>query len=436
MNLLRYIKILSITLGLIAILANALIAGAIIEKFNLYPITTKVSLFLENSGLSILRAKVKESVTTSDEINEIEIFSNYYDLVIEKHIRPSYEDYGGIDILNGKLFYVDKKGLGWVQINNEFVEVLTKPLELNEAAFTELFGAPSAYSFGVKDILIVNNKDNFTNDVFVSAVNFNPNKSCYFISIFLTKINQELKQIDNWLNIFNSSPCLKRHKNKGFAGTSAGGRLGFKDQSLYLSIGDFYFDGVNEEDITSIQNSDYGKIIEISLKTFDAKHFATGLRNPQGMFVSNDGIFETEHAPQGGDELNYIEFNKSSKNYGWPNASFGVDYGKKVWPLDPNNSNFDNDDYVAPIMSWIPSIGISNIIRFSSNEILSRWDGDLLISTLRDKSIYRVKLNNNQPILIEKIELGFRVRDIIQHQDGIYIQETGSRFIWKLKEKD
>lgn len=87
-------------------------------------------------------------------------------------------------------------------------------------------------------------------------------------------------------------------------------------------------------------------------------------------------------------------------------------------------------------MSWIPSIGISNIIRFSSNEILSRWDEDLLISTLRDKSIYRVKLNNNKPILIEKIELGFRVRDIIQHQDEIYIQETGSRFIWKLKEKD
>lgn len=107
MNLLRYIKILLITLGLIEILANALIAGAIIEKFNLYPITTKVSLFLENSGLSILRAKVKESVTTSDEINEIEIFSNYYDLVLEKHIRPSYEDYGGIDILNGKLFYFD-----------------------------------------------------------------------------------------------------------------------------------------------------------------------------------------------------------------------------------------------------------------------------------------------------------------------------------------
>ena len=436
MKLLKYLKKLLIFSGFILVITISLMSGAIIERFNLYPITTKISLFLENSGLSILRAKVKESVTTSDETNEIKIFSNYYDLVLKRHLRPSYEDYGGIDLLDGKLFYVDKKGLGWVQIDNEFEEVLMTPIELNEAAFTELFGVPSAYSFGVKDILIIKDKDGFTNNLFMSAVNFNPKQSCYFMSVFLTQIDRDLKQIGDWLNIFNSSPCLKKHKNNKFAGTSAGGRLGHRGDNLYLSIGDFYFDGINEEDITSMQNSDYGKIIEISLNDFKVKHFATGLRNPQGMFVSKEGIFETEHAPQGGDELNYIGFNQSSRNYGWPNATFGVDYGKKIWPLDPENSNFSEDNYTPPIMSWIPSIGVSNVIEFSSNKSLSRWNENLLISTLRDKSIYRVKLNNNQPILIEKIQLDFRMRDLIQHEDSIYILEAGSRFIWQLKKRN
>ena len=200
MKLLKYLKKLLIFSGFLLVITISLMSGAIIERFNLYPITTKISLFLENSGLSILRAKVKESVTMSDETNEIKIFSNYYDLVLKRHLRPSYEDYGGIDLLDGKLFYVDKKGLGWVQIDNEFEEVLITPVELNEAAFTELFGVPSAYSFGVKDILIIKDKDGFTNNLFMSAVNFNPKQSCYFMSVFLTQIDQDLKQIRDWLN--------------------------------------------------------------------------------------------------------------------------------------------------------------------------------------------------------------------------------------------
>jgi glucose/arabinose dehydrogenase len=226
------------------------------------------------------------------------------------------------------------------------------------------------------------------------------------------------------------------HKNNTYAGTSAGGRLGHKNNFLYLSLGDFYFDGVNEEDITSINESDYGKIIKISLKDMKKENFAIGLRNPQGMFIDKNGIFETEHAPQGGDELNFIDFNQINKDYGWPNSSFGVNYGEKIWPLDPSNTNYKTEGSIPPIMSWIPSIGISNLIRFYSKNGLSRWNEDLLISSLRDKSIYRIKLNGVRPILIEKIELGFRIRDLIQSGDKIYIQEAGSKYIWELKEKN
>jgi len=428
------LRLVLVSLVAITILLASIVSGAIIEKFGLYPITSKVSLFLENSGLSFIRSRVKDSVTGIDEIKERKIFSNYYDLTLIKHIRPSYEDYGGIDIVNDKLLYVDKDGYGWVKEMDEFIQIIDQPLQLNEKSFAELFGASSEYSFGVKDILVIQNDYDETSKLFVSAVNFDLKEECYFLSVFETLINSDNRQTSPWKNIFNSQPCLQRHKNNIYAGTSAGGRLVNNKESLFLSIGDFYFDGVNEKDIISRDKSDYGKIIKISLETLQVETFASGLRNPQGLFLDKDGIFETEHGPQGGDELNFIGFNQISKDYGWPNATFGVNYGKKAWPQDPENKNFNSKDYISPIMSWIPSIGISNLIRFYSSKSLSRWNEDLLISSLRDKSLFRVKLNENSPMLIEKIELGFRVRDIIQFNDKIFIQEAGSRYIWELKE--
>ena len=63
------------------------------------------------------------------------ISSNYYDLVLKKYTRPTHEDYGGIDILNKKLFYVDNDGYGWVLKNENFEKVISKPLDLNEESF-------------------------------------------------------------------------------------------------------------------------------------------------------------------------------------------------------------------------------------------------------------------------------------------------------------
>ena len=76
------------------------------------------------------------------------------------------------------------------------------------------------------------------------------------------------------------------------------------------------------------------------------------------------------------------------------------------------------------------------MIRFYSNDGLSRWNEDLIITSLREKSIFRIKLNNTKPIMIEKIELGFRIRDLVQDRDRIFIQEAGSKYIWELKENN
>ena len=256
-NSIKYASLLLLVLGM---LLFSVITGAIIEKFNLYPITTQLSLFLESTGLDKLRSQVKGSVTGADQIQEKIIPSNYYDLILKKHLRPNYEDYGGIDILNSQLFYVDKKGYGWVQNDGKFNQIITSPLDLNEESFIESFGAYSAYSFGVKDILIVANSENSVSTLFVSAVNFNKDQKCYFLSIFMTEISANSNQKTEWSNIFDSEPCLDRHTTNTYAGTSAGGRLVYGDNNIFLSTGDFYFDGVNERDITAAPGSHYSSL--------------------------------------------------------------------------------------------------------------------------------------------------------------------------------
>ena len=97
-------------------------------------------------------------------------------------------------------------------------------------------------------------------------------------------------------------------------------------------------------------------------------------------------------------------------------------------------SPFDNLKEYFIRTKNLTAIGISNLIRFYSDTDLKRWNGDLIVTSLRARSLFRIKLNGTQPILIEKIELGFRIRDIIQDKQKIYIQDASSKYIWELRE--
>src|SRR4029077_17910968 len=111
-----------------------------------------------------------------------------------------------------------------------------------------------------------------------------------------------------WEQIFQTRDCV-RPKSTGrvFAGLQSGGRLVALDSNrLALSVGDFEFDGYNAQPAYPQDlNSDLGKIIEITLSTRAARIVAFGFRNPQGLTLTRAGaLWETEHGPQGGDELN------------------------------------------------------------------------------------------------------------------------------------
>ena len=132
------------------------------------------------------------------------------------------------------------------------------------------------------------------------------------MSVFFSEIISENElQITNWKKIFSSEKCLSINltKKPNFAAASAGGRIvKFDDENILLSIGDFYADGVNGPMLSQDLNNDYGKILKINIKTKKHEIFSFGHRNPQGLYIDNDGnIFSTEHGPRGGDELNLIK---------------------------------------------------------------------------------------------------------------------------------
>ena len=177
-----------------------------------------------------------------------------------------------------------------------------------------------------------------------------------------------------------------------------------------MTVGDHEFDGVNDPRRVSMDpQTELGKAIEIDLDTRAVSIFATGLRNPQGLLISSDGvIWETEHGPHGGDELNVLQ---PGLNYGWPEVSYGVNYGfpRRPWPANPVQGS--HDGFTKPMFAFMPSIGISNLVEANGSEF-PLWKGDLLVTSLKDSAIQRLRREADRIVYSERIPLGERLRDI------------------------
>ena len=129
--------------------------------------------------------------------------------------------------------------------------------------------------------------------------------------------------------------------------------------------------------------------------------------------VHEDIILETEHGPKGGDEINKIEV---GKNYGFPNVSIGDIYSfpDKSRPDFLFKKNHSKNGFEEPIFTFVPSIGIQQIINIPNN-FSKYWQDNFLITSLNGRSLYRVQFSNkfNKIIFTEKIYIGERIRDIV-----------------------
>ncbi|RYY15165.1 MAG: PQQ-dependent sugar dehydrogenase, partial [Chitinophagaceae bacterium] len=148
-----------------------------------------------------------------------------------------------------------------------------------------------------------------------------------------------------------------------------------------------------------------------------------GHRNPQGMvFEPATGVlWEHEHGPQGGDELNIVE---KAKNYGWPVITYGIDYDGSTISSDTAKAGLEQ-----PVTYWKPSIAPCGM-DFISSDKYKGWKGNLLVGSLKFNHLQRVVMNGNKvtkrEIIADKIG---RVRDIRQAPDGfiyVVVEDSGS----------
>ena len=235
----------------------------------------------------------------------------------------------------------------------------------------------------------------------------------------------------DWETLYQTKPCLplKTKGNSPLEYPMGGGRMDYLEPGkIVFGSGDFYWDGyLWPTRLAQDDMADYGKVLMIDVDTGNVNHISKGHRNTQGVLVdSSNRIWVTEHGPRGGDELNLVE---DGGNYGWPLETFGTLYSKAKVPTTTEYGRHDN--YTAPFMSWVPSIGISSIdeVRGLSNA----WNNDLLIVGLASQKLYRLRVQENHVSMMEEIKIGGRLRDVHVHTNGLIYVLTDNRIVKVLK---
>lgn len=208
-----------------------------------------------------------------------------------------------------------------------------------------------------------------------------------------------------------------------------GSKLAFApDGSLYMTIGE-------RGDRQRSQNtaSHGGKILRLTedgkpapgnpflgRDGYKPEIFSYGHRNPQGLAIHPEtgAVWANEHGPQGGDELNILA---AGRNYGWPVASYGREYGPNGALVSAHPTK---EGVEEPILLWLPSIGISGMI-FYTGDKFPQWKGQIFVGGLSGLALHRLAFNDKGGLLGREAlltELRQRIRDVRQGPDGnIYL---------------
>ncbi len=194
------------------------------------------------------------------------------------------------------------------------------------------------------------------------------------------------------------------------------------DNSLFVSLGDHY----SARDQAQTLDNHIGKVVRISPEGAapkdnpftdrgDAKPevWSYGHRNSQSLAFNpaTGDLWEIEHGPRGGDEINIIG---KGKNYGWPVIGYGIDYsGAKL------HASTSKDGMEQPVKYWVPSIAPSGMAFYTGN-LFPKWKGSLLVGALAGQMLVRLPLNGNTVGAEERIlqNLNERIRDVRQGPDG------------------
>ena len=143
-----------------------------------------------------------------------------------------------------------------------------------------------------------------------------------------------------------------------------------------------------------------------------AETWASGVRAPYGLAFSPSGeLWEVEHGPRGGDELNLIE---KGKNYGWPVVSYGVNYNEVPIPNPDSRLEF-----AKPVLYWVPVIAPGNLMFYRGTKTFPQWNGSGFVSGMTSMSLVRILFDGKGGAkTAERWALGKRIRDVAEAPDG------------------
>ena len=146
-----------------------------------------------------------------------------------------------------------------------------------------------------------------------------------------------------------------------------------------------------------------------------------GHRNPQGLALHpvTGKLWEHEHGPRGGDEVNIIE---KGKNYGWPVIGYGIDYSGARIHESTHKAGMEQ-----PLKYWVPSIAPSGMT-FYSGDLFARWRGGLFLGALAGQMLVRLELDGEKVVNEERLlqQLRERIRDVREGPDGALWLATDS----------
>lgn len=302
---------------------------------------------------------------------------------------------------SGELLHINKEG------NSKLV------YDFNKGAEFPKVHKGNGIQAGLFDVVL---HPNFAKNRFVYisyAADMGDGKNTLILMRFIYSGDDKLS---NGQQIFAASPTR-------IQGNHYGARIAFlPDGTLVMPVGDaFHY----REEAQNLDNH-FGKIIRINdngsvpkdnpfTQRQDAmpEIWSYGHRNPQGILVTNDGrLFENEHGPAGGDEINEI---KRGANYGWPVVTYALDYsGGRISPFEAL------DGTEQSLMHFTPSIAPSGFAQYSG-DAFPDWQNDLFLSALVLRHVRHVDMNADGTLGQQSElfgELNVRFRDVRSGPDG------------------
>jgi glucose/arabinose dehydrogenase len=265
--------------------------------------------------------------------------------------------------------------------------------------------------------------------IFLTAFGFDHGMISGLLVVRAT-FNQASNSVSDAKIIFRCHPETPNDAHSGI-GTRSGGRMAIgKDGFLYITVGDRDAGTSFPWRVAQTLDTDLGKVIRITRDGQPApgnpfagqegalpEIWAIGQRSQEGLgFDSSGQLWEVEHGPRGGDELNLI---KPGANYGWPLISHGIDYpGPMI-----GDGSVTRPGIEEPVYYWAPSTAPSGVAWYDAN-LFPEWKGSLFVGMLRGNSLERLKIVNDKVVNEEPLltEVHMRVRDVRVGPDGaVYV---------------